>query len=71
MIFKILFNHKMIETFSLSIITLILLNQIPSELDKVSRDIKSDVGLGVRNCSTILFMFMAEKKQKIGHFCND
>lgn len=54
----------MVETFSLSIITSLLLNQAPSELDEVSRDIKSDFGLGARNCSILLFMFMAEEKKK-------
>lgn len=69
MIFKILFHHKIVETFRLSIITLVLLNQTPSELDEVNRDIKSDFGLGVRNCSIVLFVFMAQKKKS--HFCND
>lgn len=55
----------MIETFSLSIITLILLNKTPSELDEISRDIESDFRLGARNCSTLLFMFMSQEEKKV------
>lgn len=59
----------MVETFRLSIITAILLNQTPSELDEVSRYIKSDFGLGARNFSILLFIFMAQGKKS--HFCSD
>lgn len=66
MIFKDTFvSFKGRETVSLLIITLILFNQTPSKLDEVSRDMKSDSGVWVRNCS-IVYGHSTKKKKKGG-----